>query len=178
MRTAEKVLTEAGWRSAEDGTTPTPFDRFVSRLGFSLQGELLIQTPDGSSGFDFSTVNAGTEFELRRWLHELFLELFPSDICYAIDVNHGEWTFVPGELKLTLLYEPFPVYVTPWAEYAVFGNGDFSHGLFCNPWNRHVVVFGHPFVARFSSSYRDRLVPAEVAAGCRRVGNRTGEIQD
>lgn len=161
----EKILADAGWRPAEESTSPTPYEQFVSRLGFSLQRESLIDPPVGSAGFDLSVQGAGTEFELRRALYELFLESFASEACFAIDVNHGEWTFLPRELKLTSHFEPFPVSVTPWAEYVVFGNGDFSHGLFCNPSNKHLVVFGGSFVARFTELVSDRLVTAEVAAG-------------
>lgn len=151
----EAILTAAGWRPEGDAS-PTLYERFVDRLGFSLQREMLIDPPAGSAGFDLSAPHAGTEFELRRALYELFLESFASDTCYAIDVNHGEWTFVPRELKLTHHFEPFPVSVTPWAEYVVFASGDFSQGVFCNPWNKHLVAFGDRFVARFSDLLRGR----------------------
>ncbi len=169
MNISDDLLTRAGWQSAEEGTTPTPFEQFASRLGFSLQGELLINPPEGSVGFDFAAPTAGTEFELRRALYDLFREFFLSDICYAIDVNHGEWTFSPGKLNLTSQFEPFPISVTPWAEYVAFGNGDFSHGAFGNPSNGHLVVLGEAFVRRFSALHKDRLVSAQVAATHRRV---------
>lgn len=157
------ILEMSGWLSAEDDTRLTPYERLVDRLGFRLQGERLIDPPAGSAGFDLSVPSAGTEFELRRALYELFLENFASEKCLAIDVNHGEWMFQPAELRLTTHFEPFPVSVTPWAEYVAFGSGDFSHGVFCNPSNRHLLVFGDSFVARFSEMLADRLVAAEAA---------------
>jgi len=154
----ETILAAAGWRSVEMGTPNSPYEQFVGRLGFSLQRESLIDPPAGAVGFDLSTPSAGTEFGLRRALYELFLDSHAADTCYAIDVNHGEWTFVPRELKITSHFEPFPVSVTPWAEYVVFGSSDFSHGVFCNPSKSHLIVFGDSFVRRFSNLLRDRLV--------------------
>lgn len=156
----KNILAAAGWRTAEDGVFPRPYDQFVGRLGFSLQRESLIDPPAGAAGFDLSRPGAGTEFELRRALYELFLELYAAETCYAIDVNHGEWTFVPQELKVTSHFEPFPVSVTPWAEYVVFGSGDFSHGVFCNPSSKQLIVFGNSFVERFSILLFDRFVTA------------------
>ena len=95
---------------------------------------------------------------------ELFTRHCPTDDCFAIDVNHGQWRFIPSELRLTSHFEPFPVSVVPWAEYVVFANSSFSSGLFCNPRNQHIVVFGQAFVDRFTEDYRDRLTNVRVAS--------------
>ncbi len=168
----KSILGAAGWHLAEHGTPPTPYDHFVRHLGFSLQREILIDPSADSVGFDMNVVHAGTEYELRRLLYKVFLKAFESKECYAICVNFGEWVFTPGDLRITSHFEPFPVSVTPYAEYVVFGSGDFSHGVFCNPTNNHLVVFGNSFVTQFSELLRDRLVNAQAAARHRQVVNQ------
>jgi hypothetical protein len=164
MMGADDPLKRAGWVEADEVAPPTPYDRFVRHLGFSLQGEWLIQPPQGSAALDLREIHAGTEYELRRALLDVFRKECAGQTCLAINVNHGQWEFVPDALRVTSHYEPFPVGVTPYAEYVVFGNADFSLGVFCNPWNLHLIAFGGPMVARLTGLHGVRLAPLERAA--------------
>lgn len=156
-------LGNSGWRNAESDT-PSPFDLFTSKREFSLQNELLISIPARAIGLDFNDADVGTELGIRKLLMELFREHFPNAICLAIDVNHQQRSFVPAEVSMDQNCEPWPFNVTPWAEYATMGNPIFSHGVFCNPINNHMVVYGKPFEEAFAAGFPNLLVDAKAAA--------------
>ena len=130
---------------------------------------MLISVPNGSIGLDFKDAppkNELTEDEvkIRKAIFAVFKSSLGNQRCFAIDVNHYQFEFKPNDLVIDDDGNPWPFRMTPWGEYLVIANAEFAHGVFCNPRNNHMVVFGEKLVQRFSEDFSERIVAAEVAA--------------
>ena len=161
---SKEQLTLSGWIEVDGDDSPSPFDIFVQHRNFTLKSDLLVSIPEGSIGLDFNEDDESDEFKIRKILVAFFKTAFANEKCYAIDVNHKEFEFKPSELEIDEHGEPWPFRVKPWAEYIVIANSDFSHGVFSNPRNNHMVVFGSELAAKFAEAFPQRIADAKVSA--------------
>jgi len=161
----QRALKEAGWR-LNDGNDL--YEAFVDRRAFSLQNDVLIEVPEVAIGLDFSNVptsgDRDVEQSLRACLVSHFSRELPDSLCFAIDVNHSEYRCALGDLVLDSNCEPWPILITPFAEYVSFSDPSFDNGIFCNPRNKHMVVYGKLLSRRFAKMFSARMVDPRRAA--------------
>jgi len=158
-----------GWtRQAKPIGERTIFEMLVEHRKFSLQKRPIVELPGSGIVLDFSKVRCSfpiateeqitIESVIRRLLIEAFVECSGSDLCFAIDVNHSQYTFVPSEVDPDD-HNGWPISLTPFSEYLAFNNRDFSQGIFVDPTIQHMSVYGVAFESRFRTAFEDRLIP-------------------
>ena len=143
------------------------FQQFVQSRKFCLQNEPIVELPVSAIELDFADVacsfpiqtkqQMSIESELRKITIEAFQAVDGLELCYAIDVNHSAYTFVASDVDYR---EPdgWPISFTPFSDYLLFSSRCFLHGVFVDPRNKHISVYGETLTAGFSDGFPDRVI--------------------
>ena len=156
-----------GWVSSKSLKKNLVFDKLVKYRNFTIQKQPAIELPNESIELDFSNVlcdfpipkeeQTTIENKLRQLTIESFIECSASDLCFVIDVNHSEYSFIPSQVDWPV-EDGWPVFFTPFSEYLAFNTRCFSQGLFHDPRSRHIYVYGEAFQKNFANEFSSRLV--------------------
>ena len=163
-------LISSGWEIVGGDSDAQSYDEiyqnFKTHRGFSLQNDELISIPNPSLIYSFDHISslheenrAEIDLILRRIVFEFFKENYGTTKCVVIDLNHDNYRFVPNEIVLNQMYEPWPMTFRP-RDYVCYGTPDFKEGLFLDPRKIRLVVFGSQFVATMLRQFP--MVPSEV----------------
>ena len=156
-----------GWTAIESSHENSVYRRLVETRKFSLQNTPIIDLPDATVSFDFSDVSCqfpiptAQQIEIENGLRTTTIEGLlaspNSELCFAIDINHCQFSLVPTEVDHRNP-RAWPISFTPFSEYIVFVTRCFQHGLFVDPRHRIILVFGESLTSRFSQNFSGRVI--------------------
>ena len=143
------------------------FEQFVEHRKFSTQKTNPIDIPQPAVVIDFSNIDCNfpiptteqiaVEKKLRQQAIECFVGCSGTDLCVAIDVNHCQYTFIPGEVDWSI-ENAWPIPFTPFSEYLGFNTRCYSQGIYVDPGTRHLTAYGEAFADRFAVAFSNRQV--------------------
>lgn len=146
-----RSLEDSGWQLVTDNKKL--YDEFCARLGFSLQKPNRIEIPRQSLVYDFEFMRARSspdldlEVCLRQITINCFRDNFAGQLCKLIDVNHNCYEFLPDQIVLDSIFEPWPSDLTPGYAFVSLSNPQFSTGIFSDWGPRlRLVTYGDSLV--------------------------------
>jgi hypothetical protein len=159
---ASAVWADRGWTAIPDKENEELWVTFSTRFSFnrsvSMSAGPAIIEPIPYATWSVSSVQKlyatarqqfrATERQSRQQLLQILVRLEKLvGQMYALDLNHAGFSLTPNMVSLHGV-ENWPVPLIPVHNYSLFVAPSFSFGVFCNPWEASICIFGTPLTER------------------------------
>ena len=91
----------------------------------------------------------------------------PGRVVYAMSWHHRSYMADPRKTSATETAGQWRILVLPVGNYKILISEDFTHGVFCHPWEQSMCVFGRPLLDFLQRTVGD---PGPVLRRCTEAG--------
>lgn len=171
VRRASDVRDADGWIQIPDAENEQLWASFTSRFSFQMSvtrsDSSAITVPSPFKTWSVTRMQAIYESDPEQFRkNEMQSREKLLHVCRdisgvhrrmnALSLNHNGYSFEPALMSARSL-DSWPVPLTPIHNYSLFADPTFSTGLFCDPWEASICIFGDLMISQMQRQPLDCL---------------------